>query len=97
MPEYCEVALPVPLDRAFSYSVPEGVQVQPGMRVLAPFGTRKLVGVVLRSTGFPKGLEASEIKVIQRTLEDVPAVSEEFLHLSRWIADYYLVPQGEVL
>jgi primosomal protein N' (replication factor Y) (superfamily II helicase) len=96
-PQYCEVALPVPLDRAFTYSIPAGLSIVPGMRVLAPFGTRTLVGVVLRSAGLPQGLPPDEIKSIRFALEDTPAVSEEFLRLSQWIAHYYLVPQGEVL
>ena len=42
------VALPVGLDRAFSYAVPDDwVSVpEPGARVLVPFGARGLVGVV---------------------------------------------------
>ena len=53
MPEgsylYCDVSLPVPLDQPFTYSLPETLRhrVKPGCRVLAPFGPRKLTGVVL--------------------------------------------------
>ena len=97
MPEYCEVALPVPLDRAFTYSIPAGLSVMPGMRVLAPFGPRMLVGVVLRHAGPPRNLSPDEIKPIRQTIDDTPAVSDEFLRLSQWVAQYYLVPQGEVL
>jgi len=97
MPEYCEVALPVPLDHPFTYSVPQGMEVQPGVRVLVPFGPRKLIGVVLQSKVTLKGLAPGAIKPIQRALDDDPVASEEFLRLSRWIAEYYLVPQGEVL
>src|SRR3990170_1724194 len=97
MPEYCEVALPVPLDQSFTYSVPPGIELRPGVRVLVPFGVRKLIGVVLRSKVSPKGLDPAAIKLILRAMDEDPVASEEFLRLSRWIADYYLVPQGEVL
>src|ERR1041385_5889686 len=97
MPEYCELALPVPLDRTFTYAVPPGVRLQPGMRVVAPFGSRKLVGVVLGPMRAPTKLRPEEIKPIQVVLDDSPIFMEEFLRLSRWIAHYYLVPQGEVL
>ncbi len=46
---YCDVSLPVPLDQAFTYRLPETMQprVQPGCRLLVPFGPRKLTGMVL--------------------------------------------------
>ncbi len=46
MPAYCEVALPVPLDRTFTYALHEGEQVARGARVIAPFRNEKLIGVV---------------------------------------------------
>ena len=97
MPEYCEVALPVPLDQSFTYSIPPGMELPPGVRVLVSFGARKLIGVVLRSRTSPKGLDPVAIKPVLRAMEEEPAAPEECLRLSRWIADYYLVPQGEVL
>jgi len=44
-----DVALPVPIARAFTYLLPEGLaeRARPGARVLCPFGNRRLVGVVL--------------------------------------------------
>ena len=46
---FCDVSLPVPMDQAFTYSLPLTLQhrVKAGCRVLAPFGPRKLTGVVL--------------------------------------------------
>ena len=46
MPAYCEVALPVPLDRTFTYAVQEGQFPQRGARVIVPFRNEKLIGVV---------------------------------------------------
>ena len=42
----CEVALPVPLDRLFTYAVRDGQLPQRGARVIAPFRNEKLIGVV---------------------------------------------------
>ena len=47
MPLYCEVAVPVPLDRTFTYEVEEGGEAQRpqrGARVIVPFRNEKLVG-----------------------------------------------------
>ncbi len=46
MPDCCEVALPVPLDRVFTYAVREGQLPPRGARVIVPFRNEKLIGVV---------------------------------------------------
>ena len=46
MPEFCDVALPVPLDTAFTYSVPDGMQPVVGGRVLVPFRQQRMSGIV---------------------------------------------------
>jgi len=51
MPVCCEVALPVPLDRTFTYAVREGQAPLRGARVIAPFRNQNLIGVV---TGAPR-------------------------------------------
>jgi primosomal protein N' (replication factor Y) len=97
MPEYCEVALPVPLDKLFYYSVPASLSLRPGMRVIVPFGNRKLLGVVVRSGVTPQGIDAAAIKAVQEAVDDEAALSAELLKLGKWIAEYYLAPEGEVL
>src|SRR3990167_8049019 len=97
MPDYCEVALPVPLDKLFTYSVPASLAVRPGVRVIVPFGTRQLAGVVVRCGAPPAVIESKAIKPIRTVLDEQPALSPELLKLGRWLADYYLVPEGEVL
>ncbi len=44
---FCDVALPVPLERLFTYAVKDVVP-SIGARVLVPFGGQRLVGVVIR-------------------------------------------------
>ena len=41
-PLYCDVSLPVPLDQAFTYRLPETIRhrIAVGCRVLVPFGSR---------------------------------------------------------
>ena len=50
---YCDVSLPVPLDRPFTYSLPETLQhrVKPGCRLIVPFGVRKMTGVAAERMG----------------------------------------------
>src|SRR5580704_13897474 len=93
---YCDVSLPVPLDQAFTYRLPETMQhrTQPGCRVLVPFGPRKLTGMVLAlRSDAPNG----PIKEAYRLVDEEPVLDAELLSLGRWIAQYYCAPLGEVL
>lgn len=93
---YCEVALPVPLDRTFTYAVREDQHVQRGARVIAPFRNEKLIGIAMRLTQeAPTDFEARALEAVLD--EDEPILSEHLLSLGEWIAQYYLAPLGEVL
>jgi len=95
MPAYCEVALPVPLDRAFTYAVPEGQHPQRGARVIAPFNNEKLIGIVtVVNITAPSDLK---IRFLEAVLDDQPILSDNLLALAEWMAHYYLAPLGEVL
>ena len=97
MSRYCDASLPVPLDQAFTYSLPETLRhrVREGSRVLAPFGARKLTGVVLRLHDDPP--PSGNAREVLRLLDEEPVLDAELLKLGRWIADYYCAPLGEVL
>jgi primosomal protein N' (replication factor Y) len=93
MPAYADVALPVPLDKAFTYSIP-GEAPQVGARVLVPFSGQKLMGVVVR---VHDAKPEYDTKPIQQVLDDEPLLPAELLQLADWIAAYYVAPLGEVL
>jgi len=93
MPEYCDVALPVPLDMVFTYRVPAEASPVVGGRVLVPFRQQRLTGIVVELHD-RKPLVAT--KTIQSVLDIAPVLEDQLLRLGRWIADYYLAPLGEV-
>ena len=95
MPLYCDVALPVPLDRSFTYAV-NGVEPCVGARVLVPFSGQMLMGVVVRvhSEPLPEGVEA---KPVQTVMDATPLLDAGQMELARWIAQYYCAPVGEVI
>lgn len=93
MPAYCDVAVPVPLDRAFTYAVGEQAP-SVGARVLVPFRNEKLAGVVVRIHDEPPPVDA---KPLLSVLDPEPVLSPQLLELGQWIAQYYLAPVGEVL
>jgi primosomal protein N' (replication factor Y) len=96
VPDYCDVSLPVPIDTAFTYRLPETLRhrVRPGCRVLVPFGTRKLTGVVLAVHSQPPSGSTREAL---RLLDEEPALDESLLSLGQWISTYYCAPLGETL
>jgi len=95
MPAFCEVALPVPLDRTFTYGVRPEQRPQRGARVIAPFRNEKLIGVVTAIDAKPPA--DVEVKYLEAVLDEEPLLSDHLLELAEWIAQYYLAPLGEVL
>lgn len=93
---YCDVSLPVPLNQPFTYELPETLQhrIQPGCRVLAPFGSRKLTGVVLE---VHHRAPQTGVRQILKLIDEEPVLDAGLIRLGRWIADYYCAPLGEVL
>lgn len=90
------VILPLPLDRPYTYLVPEHFWhlVRPGRRVVVPFGKRKLAGVVVEEGKEEdiKGFAAKEILDVDMELPVLPA---EILKLTKWMASYYMCSWGE--
>jgi len=95
MPVCCEVALPVPLDRTFTYAVREDQLPRRGARVIAPFRNEKLIGVVTAVNVNPPA--DFEVRFLEAVLDDEPLLGDDLLRLAEWMAQYYLAPLGEVL
>ncbi len=91
-----QVAVPVPIDRLFSYRV--GDLAEPpkaGCRVIVPFGRRTVTGVVVDADY--RGDTPTQLKEISRVIDEQPLFDEEYLDLARWISATYLASLGEVL
>lgn len=90
------VALPLPVFRTFTYSVPHGEQerVEAGARVLVPFGRKEKIGWIDRVV---TESDVAKVRDIHGVLDRVPTAPESLLRLCRWIADYYVAPLGQVL
>ena len=94
MSTFCDVVLPVPLDRAFTYKLKAEDDPPVGGRVVVPFRQEKLIGVVTRLHDEAPPVEA---RLIESVLDQVPILDAELMELAAWIAQYYLAPLGEVL
>ncbi len=89
-----EVLLPVGLDRALSYAVPEGLELQPGDIVVAPLGNRSEVGVVW--DGASQVSVEVRLKALRGRVAAAP-LPEAMRRFIDWVADYTLAPKGQVL
>ena len=95
MPNFAETLLPLALPGTYTYRIPDGMKLSIGMRVLVPFGRKKIFTAIVMSLHDrePKGYD---VKEILSTLDDRPIVRHPQLDFWQWIADYYLCYMGEV-
>jgi primosomal protein N' (replication factor Y) len=93
--DFAEVVLNLPLDRAFTYRIPEALKplVAPGVRVIVPFRNRRARGTVsalVDRCAFPG------VKDIERAFPGA-STDERLMDLARWISERYLCSWGEAL
>jgi len=92
------VALPLPLRQTFAYHVPEALipHVAPGVPVQVPFRGRPRRGIVVEVAANGRAPVDTKVQDIAAALE-APLFDHHLLALTRWVADYYIAPWGEVL
>ena len=91
---YAEVLVEIKakaIDKTFTYKIPEGLNVQVGVRVLVPFGKRKVEGFVLKINKI-KDLDY-EVKDIISVIDEKPVINSEMLNLSDYISKKTLSPK----
>ena len=101
-PKFAQVALPVHLRKLFTYRLPASLQpsARVGSRVVVRLGTKPMTGYIVAL--LPKlregtSLVESELKEVEELLDDQPSLTPEVVELTRWVADYYVAPLGEVM
>jgi primosomal protein N' (replication factor Y) len=87
------VAVPLPFQAPFTYRMPEGEAVpERGVRVVVPFGGRRVIGAVTGPAPETAGLA---LKDVQQVLDEAALVPAPLLDLAAWVAEHYLAPPGE--
>ncbi|MDX6447334.1 MAG: hypothetical protein QOH71_4408 [Blastocatellia bacterium] len=102
LPVYAQVAFPVHLTQTFTYRLPPSIQqiARVGSRVMVRLGTKPATGYIvalLPRLRAGTSLVESEIKEVQELLDIDPPLTTEVLEITRWVADYYAAPWGEVM
>jgi primosomal protein N' (replication factor Y) (superfamily II helicase) len=99
------VVLPGGPEGEFDYLIPPGMiagaraekLVEPGRRVRVPLGraNRSLIGYCVAVGS--KSVGSRRLKSVAAVVDRQPILSPSMLSLTRWMADYYLCPWGQVL
>ncbi len=97
MIQYAKVLVPVPLKQDFLYSFDdEKVTVIPGIRVLVPFGNRKVQAYVIDVLK-DKPECNFELKPVIKAIDKEPLFDKREYELALWMERFYFSSRGEIL
>lgn len=96
MKEVLQVAIPIPGEDTFSYSVPSHLRggIEAGKRVVVPFKNRKMLGFIVGLGEPPEGINLRDAIDI---VDEAPLFDEKRLAFLKWVSNYYLASLGVVL
>ncbi len=95
-PEIAQVVVELPLETPLDYRIPPHLRTccRIGQRVLVPLGKRQVLGYIV---GLASTSTVADLKELVEILDETPLLTPALLQLTRWIAEYYLCPWGQVL
>ena len=96
-PSLASVAVGRPVRGEFTYLVPPGAEarLQPGQRLVVPFGRGTALGFYLGPANPPPG--SPKLKEIQKIFDEAPALPSDVLAVLRFAAAHYRYPLGEAI
>ena len=91
------VALPIPVDKVYSYELPSELEgsVGIGSLVLVPVRNRAYTGIVTALDVQVR--EGVQLRAIRAAVSGEPLFSSDLLRLTHWISRYYVCAWGEAL
>ncbi len=96
--KYADIILPVAVKGRFTYSIPDHLsyKVKPGVKAIVQFGSKKLYsGIICKVHDDDPDLET--IRPLEDIPDPVPIVNDIQLRFWKWLADYYMCTEGEVM
>jgi primosomal protein N' (replication factor Y) len=91
-----DVLVPVAVDRAYSYRVPDELALAPGDIVCVPLGVRAATAVVWAENPKPNPRLDNRLRDIEEKLE-LPPLRPELRSFVDWVANYTVSSRGMVL
>ena len=93
-PRFAQIAVSLPLDGLYTYSIPNGMNLEVGHAVLVPFGSQRVSGYVIELL---QETHLQKVRSIGRILDPIPVFDLRNIPFFKWIARYYLSGLGEVI
>ena len=97
LPAYAEIIIPLALPKNYTWAIPENLLLaaKPGVRAEVVLKNKKYAGIIKTiSHQKPEGFEPRPILNI---LDNEPVIYPQQLTLWRWIANYYMCGEGDVM
>jgi primosomal protein N' (replication factor Y) len=95
-----KIVFPTGYDAVLDYLVPNELagKIESGMRVMVPLGkgNRSVLGYCLEVQRFGSAISNVPLKSIQSRIDEHRLLNDKMLELTRWIAQHYLCPIGQV-
>ena len=89
---YYDIAVGLPLRQCFTYKSKD--VIKKGKRVIVPFGSKSIVGIVVKKIAKPKSLKG--LKEIISIADEHSCFNGSIFEAITWASDYYHHPIGEV-
>jgi primosomal protein N' (replication factor Y) len=93
--ELRSVLVPYPVDKAYSYAMPDGMELAPGDYVTVPLASREIPAVVWDDP-VDENVSPKKLKSII-TGHDLPPLPPEHRKFIDWVAHYTMAAKGSVL
>jgi primosomal protein N' (replication factor Y) len=91
-----KVVVTLPVEGPFDYRIPESccMQIASGQRVHVPFGNKNMVGFVV---GVQNKSRVKQLKSILSILDNIPALNDDMLRITKDFSQYYGCSWGEAI
>lgn len=94
---YVDVILPLALPQDYTYAVSIDLVpfVKTGQRIIVQFGKNRFYSAIIKRIHHQK--PSVDAKLIEGIADEEPIVTETQLKFWKWISDYYMCTEGEVM
>lgn len=90
------VVLSLPIISTFDYIIPDNIYPIVGGRVLVPFGSRKVIGIIIKSSKY-SSIDSDKLKTVTKVLDQKSLFPKSLWRTLIWAIGYYHYPAGKVL
>ncbi|WP_238967841.1 replication restart helicase PriA [Buchnera aphidicola] len=90
-----DVVLPFPIKTYFSYILPYSIAPVVGVRVIVPFRSKDVVGIII-AYNQKKNLNNVNFKFVKYVIDYEPILNMSLLNLLIWLSKYYYYPIGSI-